>query len=65
MNIKDLPTDERPRERMIEQGAAALTAYAVKEDGSVTPFTVSFGDLTGPERQILVDGCLINYYRNH
>ncbi|MBP3830607.1 MAG: DNA repair protein RadC [Bacteroidaceae bacterium] len=25
MNIKDLPTDERPRERMIEQGAAALT----------------------------------------
>ncbi|MBO5570732.1 MAG: hydratase, partial [Clostridia bacterium] len=49
----------------ILQGAAALTAYAVKEDGSVTPFTVSFGDLTGPERQILVDGCLINYYRNH
>lgn len=25
MNIKDLPTDERPRERMIEQGAAALS----------------------------------------
>lgn len=25
MNIKDLPTDERPRERMMEQGAAALS----------------------------------------
>lgn len=25
MNIKDLPTDERPRERLIEQGAAALS----------------------------------------
>ena len=25
MNIKDLPTDERPRERMIEQGASALS----------------------------------------
>ncbi|MBQ9324192.1 MAG: hydratase [Clostridia bacterium] len=49
----------------ILKGVPSLTAYAVKEDGSVTPFTVSFGDLTGPERQILVDGCLINYYRNH
>ena len=25
MNIKDLPTDERPRERLMEQGAAALS----------------------------------------
>ena len=25
MNIKDLPTDERPRERMMEQGATALS----------------------------------------
>ena len=25
MNIKELPTDERPRERMMEQGAAALS----------------------------------------
>ena len=25
MNIKELPTDERPRERLIEQGAAALS----------------------------------------
>ena len=25
MNIKDLPTDERPRERMMEQGAEALS----------------------------------------
>ena len=25
MNIKDLPNDERPRERLIEQGAAALS----------------------------------------
>ena len=49
----------------ILKGVPSLTAYAVKEDSSVTPFTVSFGDLTGPERQILVDGCLINYYRNH
>ncbi len=42
-----------------------FTAYAVKADGTVTPFTVSLGDLTPDERQIIADGCLINYYRNH
>lgn len=41
----------------------ALNVFAVKPDGTVTPFTVSTGALTEPERQILADGCLINYYR--
>ena len=27
--------------------------------------TVSLGDLTPDEREIIADGCLINYYRNH
>jgi len=40
-------------------------AYAVKPDGTVTRFAVSTGALTETERQIIVDGCLINYYRNH
>lgn len=42
-----------------------LTAYAVKPDGSVTSFKCSIGPLTDPERQTIVDGCLINYYRNN
>ena len=42
-----------------------LTAYAVKPDGMVTAFPCSIGALTDPERQIIVDGCLINYYRNN
>ena len=42
-----------------------LTENAVKPDGKVTPFQVSLGDLTPDERQIIADGCLINYYRNH
>ncbi|MCC8075467.1 MAG: hydratase [Clostridiales bacterium] len=42
-----------------------FTAYAVKPDGTVTPFPVTTGELTGPERQIIADGCLINYYRKH
>ena len=40
-----------------------IDAYAVKADGTVTPFKVSIGPLTEPERQILAEGCLINYYR--
>lgn len=40
-------------------------AYAVKADGTVTKFPVSTGFLTEPERQIIADGCLINYYRNN
>ena len=42
-----------------------FTAYAVKPDGTVTPFAVTTGALTEAERQIIADGCLINYYRNH
>ncbi len=42
-----------------------FTAYAVKPDGKVTPFSVSTGALTESERQIIADGCLINYYRSN
>ncbi len=45
--------------------APGMTAYAVTPAGKVTPFTVTTGPLTEPERQIIADGCLINYYRNH
>ena len=44
---------------------ASFHAYAVKPDGTVTPFPVSTGPLTEAERQIIADGCLINYYRGH
>ena len=43
----------------------SFPAYAVKPDGTVTEFQVSTGPLTEAERQIIVDGCLINYYRNN
>ena len=47
------------------ENKAAFPAYAVKPDGTVTEFEVSTGTLTPAERQIIVDGCLINYYRNN
>ena len=37
----------------------------VKADGSVKKTSVSTGALTEDERQIIADGCLINYYRSH
>ena len=40
-----------------------IPALVVKSDGSVTAFRVSIGVLTDAERQILTDGCLINYYK--
>ncbi|MDY4541675.1 MAG: hydratase [Candidatus Ventricola sp.] len=43
----------------------SFPAYAVKPDGTVTEFAVSTGKLTEAERQIIADGCLINYYRSH
>ena len=42
-----------------------IDAYVIKEDGTVTPFKCSIGALTDAERQIITDGCLINYYRNN
>ena len=43
----------------------SITAYAVKPDGTVTALKCSVGALTDSERQIIADGCLINYYRNN
>ena len=42
-----------------------FSAYVVKPDGTVKEFPVSTGALTEAERQIIADGCLINYYRTH
>ena len=45
--------------------AEQLPAVAVKPDGRLVPFAVRLGAMTDAERQILADGCLINYYKNH
>ena len=44
--------------------ADQLPAVAVHADGTTTPFTVRLGALTDAERDILADGCLINYYKH-
>ena len=41
----------------------SFKAYAVKANGEVKEFAVKLGQLSQAEREIIVKGCLINYYR--
>ena len=46
----------------VENKTETITGYVVKESGLV-PFTVTLGELTDDEREIILKGCLINYNR--
>jgi aconitate hydratase len=48
--------------KAIEAGATEFTAYVIK-DGKLEPFTLRMGALTPDEQEIILKGCLINYYR--
>ncbi len=50
--------------RAVAEKSAEIRAYAVR-DGALRAFTLTLGDLTDDEREIIEDGCLINYYRCH
>ena len=45
----------------VENKDSEITAYAVGE--KLTPFTLTLGELTDDEREIILKGCLINYNR--
>lgn len=48
--------------KAVEEKAHEITAYVVK-DGDLKEFKLQLGDLTEDEREIILKGCLINYYR--
>ena len=48
--------------KAVEEKASEIKAYVVKEDG-LKEFTLTLGELTDEERQIILKGCLINYNR--
>ncbi len=48
--------------KAVQEKAGEIRAY-VAEGGSLKEFTLRLGDLTDDERQIILDGCLINYNR--
>ncbi len=45
-------------------GEEQIEARVISRDGRTTPITLYFKPLTADERQILADGCLMNYYKN-
>ena len=48
----------------ILDGAEEIQARVITRDGRSTPITLYFKNLSADERQILADGCLMNYYKN-
>ena len=48
--------------KAVEEKADVITGYVVKEN-SLKAFTVTLGELTDDEREIILKGCLINYNR--
>lgn len=46
----------------VEQSQTQIPAFVVK-DGALVPFTLGLGEMTSDERQIILDGCLINFNR--
>jgi len=45
----------------IQEKKETITGFVL--DGTITEIKVTLGELTDAERQILIDGCLINHYR--
>ncbi len=48
--------------KAVSEKQAEIKAYVVRKDG-LEEFTLKLSELTDNERQIILDGCLINYYK--
>ncbi|MDO4851929.1 MAG: hydratase, partial [Clostridia bacterium] len=46
----------------VEHGIEEIPAKVVKKDGTVEPITLYIKGLTENEKEILLEGCLMNYY---
>jgi aconitate hydratase len=51
--------------RAIEGKLDTLPATAIRQDGGTEPITLNLPPLTNDEREILLEGCLMNYYAAH
>ena len=49
--------------RAVDVGLQEIPAQVLSRDGSLRDVTLHMGELTRTERDILLSGCLINYYR--
>lgn len=48
--------------KAVEEGRKEIKAYTVSD--TLKEFTLGLGDMTEDEREIILEGCLINYYRS-
>ena len=48
---------------VILSGGEEVGAFVITAD-AVVPIRLHLGSLTADEREILADGCLMNYYKN-
>ena len=49
----------------VVEGRTELPATVLRADGTNVPITLHLSGLTEDEKQILLDGCLMNYYKFH
>ena len=47
--------------KAVEEGRGEIPAFAISDQ--VKAFTLGLGEMTEDEREIILKGCLINYYR--
>ena len=47
----------------VESSAGTVTAKVINEDGSTSEKTLVMPKVTDEEREIILKGCLINYYK--
>ena len=45
----------------VKKGKAEIKAFVIKD--KLYPFILKLGEMTQDERDILLEGCLINYYK--
>ena len=60
---KDFPQIEAEHKEAVEKGSEKIKAYVISKD-SVKEIELMISELTNDEKNIILDGCLINYYRN-
>ncbi len=51
--------------KAIEEGKEEFNAKVIRADGSVDDIVLYVKGLTNEEREIILDGCLMNYYKSH
>ena len=63
LSVSEITSEDEVKEieKAVEEKAAVVKAYVVGDE--LKEIDLKLGDLTDAERQIILDGCLINYYR--